>query len=252
MDNKILFGLIPAQCGSTAFHEYLSSSPNVSEAREEQRHEAWKHELVINAPYDRKINAYIDVCKNNWDYNKPVLLDCSPNILDYADTLEKEFENSYFIISPRNPFARLHSFISNTMKITKITRYIIDEWINDTLIKSIEQMIYYEEELDNVLVTSYEEFASQTDKLEKKLLKFIPELEGIDKNFEPRHTNKVYGGKIKNYNNIKITKLRLFDIMYMNDIINNHRDLFNHFGYKTIKLVDLRVGDEDEVFARCT
>ena len=156
-----------------------------------------------------------------------------------VDPILNKFKNCKYIFSISSPYLYIGSALSkvkksNRRRIKKITK----NWINkaNMQIKNINQFG------ESCIQTTYENFCdSQNDLL--KSLNLDPNLIlGNNITIEGKENTKIT--KIINMLHKHLTFLGMSGILQINDILKDHIDILNFFGYKilTIDLVIITLG----------
>ncbi len=237
-NHKFLFILSPAFSGSTLIAKLIGTSKNasifsnqkaegqeISELRDIMNvHDKWDETKKL--PWSHIKNVF----KKNWDLNKPILVEKSPPNIIRAKEIESEFNNPFFIVSIRNPYAWCYSHYrrEGRKNISRIVRRWI--YLAKFQIKNIEN-------LKNVLFFSYEDLTTFPKKTLLKISKFIPELNDIDINQEFA-IHSLIGDKkkqIMNFNNLAISNFSHYDIDQISEILKKEKDILNYFSYTLIK-----------------
>ena len=234
IENKYLFILSPPYCGSTLLNELIDTSPNVSVNNPFSTREGQVIPTVKRMMYDhiRRWDATFDFdwefIKNEWDkywdITKPVLLEKSPPNLIRAGSINNTFENAYFVIFYRNPYAQCEGLIRRNESTPKAAaRHAL---------KCLEYQRKNQESSLKSISFSYEELASNPEKIKNRLQEFIPELNGIDSKKEfAAHNFKKKKMKIHNLNEEKIGKLSQIQLDEINEVFVSKVELLNYFNY---------------------
>ena len=236
---KHLFILSPNNSGSTLLHNFLSTSPNLAHLDyKEGQDVSWygPHPLRRNASrlFTRIENELKDEKRYDWnkikkgwniiwEKNNPnalVRLEKSPTNICRVNILKKEFENCFFIIMPRNPYAQAQS----------IKKYLPDvsyEVIAKHCLRCLEICTELSKTLDNSLFFSYEYFCNHYALIAENLVNnFMPELNVLN----PNKKFKIHYEKpsfIKNMNEKYINKIKAID-----SILKQGKDIMRYWGYE--------------------
>ncbi|GAB4263727.1 MAG: hypothetical protein Kow0080_02330 [Candidatus Promineifilaceae bacterium] len=237
---KHLFVLSPHSSGSTAMTKLLATSPNVTalpfegqfmpDAQPLMRTDPWNPKVKLDWP---KIKT---VWEASWDLTKPIRLEKSPpNILRAAEMV-KYFENPFFIIMVRNPYAycegtrRRNHFGMGYGKNASYTE-IAEGWVRECRqqIKNIRQ-------LPRTLAVTYEEFTEDTEGVVQKLLAFMPELVSLDMDasFWIHSLQGALKRPVVNLNDSQIARLSHEDIVEITAVLRKHSDVMKYFGYELL------------------
>lgn len=224
MSPKIyIFVLCPPFQGSSIILNLLSSSPNTSTllgvngtwAGESQ----WLYkyngddkylENRNNPEYKLDMKVINNIFDKYYDNNKYIYVEKSPSLVLRAKDIQDYFSklgDVYFIISIRNPYS---------------TNIDINKWV--LYAKCQKNNI---KNLENIIVTNYEELCLNTEKVIKRILDKIPLLENlssIDNNYYNSNERflKIHTDKVN----------RIINKKSKNKILKNNLDLLKFFGYK--------------------
>lgn len=215
-----IFVLCPPYQGSTILTNLINTSPNVSSLLDNQ---TWPTEVqwllekygdvnYRNNRWDPEYKLDMDLVNNilnkYLDNTKMIFLEKSPPTICRAKLFEEYFSKLgkvYFVLSMRNPYS---------------TRYGAKKWI-----ECAKYQKYNIENLENVIITSYEECCLNTEVVIKKLLDKIPELGNIKNVKLDNDKNEKLGIIHKDKINRVINKEE------KNEILKNNIDLLEYFGY---------------------
>ncbi len=236
-NHKYLFILSPPYCGSTLLNEVISSSDNVSVNNPFGTREGQTLPTVRNIMFDpnERWDGEIDFdwvsIKNEWrkywDLTRPILLEKSPPNIIRAKSIERNFDNSYFIIFHRNPYAQCESLIRrNEYEPTKAALFAIEN-----LIAQKRNIL----ELKNKIQISYEALTQETQSISGILSNFIPELINVDVEKEfSAHNYLNRKMKILNLNEEKIKKISDSQLNEINAVFIKNLELLDFFKYELI------------------
>lgn len=223
MTKKYIFVLCPPYQGSTIIVNLLDSSKQVSTmlSHDTVGESQWLiknygDEMYEPNRWDPEYNTSISIIKNildtHLDNNKSVFVEKSPPNICRAKKIQEyfsEFGEVYFIISIRCPYS---------------TKYSAEKWV--TYAEYQKKNI---EELDNIIVTSYESICQNLPDFISKIKEKIPELNDI-RNRDNKNVNNERGKQIHSgYIN------RIINKQEKNTVLKNHLDLLHFFGYKLIE-----------------
>lgn len=168
--------------------------------------------------------------RKNSKYTKnSVLLEKSPTSPTWAQMLSEQFENSYFIISIRNPYPVCEGIrrrIRQNQGYELSMESCVIHWIETAKlqisnIKNIRNSIWF----------TYEEMCDDAETVAAKINLLIPEISDIHVLFDQYISGKDYGGKIKNRNKESIRRLSKNDFEVINRYLSRNRHLLNFFNY---------------------
>lgn len=232
MSNKYLFVLCPPYSGSTVLWKLLSTSPNVSsllwegQGRDSVAHimkkERWNPNYRMPWQYVRR------KWEEEYDLSKPILLDKSPAFIIRAQELKEHFDNPYFIIMIRCPYAycegayrrKAGTLVEVAMRWIEMAQYQIQN------IRSLDNSIFF----------SYEQFTDNILDIRDQIINFMPEIESLDisRDFQARSIFGIEPRPIENMNNYKIQQLSSNDIEIINSVLSRHETILSYFGYDLI------------------
>jgi hypothetical protein len=177
--------------------------------------------------YNWEIIRYIwtSYWKNNPKYhtaNPRILLEKSPPNVVRTKILEEEFENSYFIVMVRNPYAIAEG-------IRRHMEYPLERGIKHW-IRVTEKQIENIERLNRVIYFRYEDLCDYPDQMKRKMLDFLPALEDIKMDMEIFHRGK----GLHNFNEEQIKRLSRKDVDLINSHLEKHTDILDYFDYSIV------------------
>jgi hypothetical protein len=184
--------------------------------------EAWSPVSCIHGFASRRPTFYDDNNRYNWDRirtvwnkawgkeysDKSVFIEKSPPNIFRFSLLNKEFKNSYFIATLRNPYCQIESWVrhfggnkkGNNLHDLYVDWVVHAEWIQKAI-----------RELGNrILFVNYEDLLHSPVQVEEQVRKFLPEL---------------YDFKVENivdHNDISLRRLNYKDISMINDAMTDN------------------------------
>jgi hypothetical protein len=221
---KYVFILCPPYQGSTILINLLDSSINTTtfvKAPVQFGEGQWlleKHNILSyelnrwNPNYELDMDKLKEIYDNYWDHSKTIYVEKSPPLICRAKMFEnyfKQFGEVYFIVSIRSPYSTNH--------------YSTEEWV-----KFAEYQKNNIQNLENCIVTSYEELCLSTNKVIEKIKNTIPELSDI-KNQQNDYIKSERGNPI-NKNSVD----RVINKNY--ECLKNHKELMHFFGYEILNI----------------
>lgn len=236
-ENQYLFILSPPFCGSTLLTEIISTSKNVScnnniGLKEGQHLPFVNNILFTDDRWDpnKKINwiKVKNLWNKYWDRSKHILLEKSPPNICRAKNINEVFNNAKYICLIRNPYAQIQS---------NIRRY------NSNIIVATKKYLNYLkfqkdniENLENILIITYEELTNSPLKTKDKIRIFLPKLNDINikKKFNAHNMLKENEMRITNLNNKSIETLTKKQIITISKILNKNQDLIKYFNYSIL------------------
>lgn len=231
--SSYLFVLCPPYCGSTLLWKLLATSANVSafpsegqflpEVAELMREKPWQADHELPWPTIKS------VWEQHWDHSKPLLLEKSPPNLVRAHALAQHFTPSKFIVMVRNPYAHAEGLIRrNGFKVHRAANFagmcLATQWRNA-------------QELDNVLVLTYEALVNDPGSASARLVEFEPQLHDIDHaaSFEVHSVDGTLNRPILDLNAKKMASLDYDTIVELNKHFEAHQESFEAWGYTMIE-----------------
>ena len=242
MTISYIFLFSPNFSGTTIISQYLSENirnsylPNFG--NNEGQMAPSVRDIMRKKPWDENVNFDWNFIKKEWDNlaeieKKSIFIESSPPNIMRVDPILNKFKNCKYIFSISSPYLYIASALSkvkksNSKKIEKITNIWIDKAIKQ--IKNINQFG------ESGIQTTYEKFCEYQNGLLESL------------NLDP---NLILGNNIsiKGKENTKITKiinmlpkhlsfLGMSRILQINNILKDHIDILNFFGYKILTIDD--------------
>ena len=237
-----IFLFSPNFSGTTIISQYLNNNIRNSYLPKFGNNEGQMapsvRDIMRKNPWNENVNFDWNFIKNEWDNlaeieKKSIFIESSPPNIMRVDPILNKFKNCKYIFSISSPYLYIGSALSkvknsNSKRIKKIT----DNWIYkaNMQIKNINQFG------DSGIKTTYENFCDSQNGLLKSL------------NLDP---NLILGNniKIEGKENTKITKiinmlpkhltfLGMSGILQINEILKDHIDILNFFGYKILTIDD--------------
>jgi hypothetical protein len=244
-----LFLLSPPLSGSTAFSELMATAPTVTGFRgniegqflPELEHillhdQRWNPDFVIDWELAKRVFMMY------WSPLKSIRFEKSPPHLVRALQLEKEFANTYFLITIRNPYAFIEGLLRRcwffneygpqSMPSLELTPKIAaDFWV-----RTAEFQLKNMQQLKNVCFFSYEELMDSTGDELNRIIRFLPDIGSLDAGitFSAHNvTGKPIQG-LRNLNQEKIANLTAAQIDEINTVLTQHQNLMARFTYQLI------------------
>ena len=242
MTISYIFLFSPNFSGTTIISQYLNNNIRNSYLPKYGNNEGQMapsvRDIMRKNPWNENVNFDWNFIKNEWDNlaeieKKSIFIESSPPNIMRVDPILNKFKNCKYIFSISSPYLYIASALSkvkksNSKKIEKITNIWIDKAIKQ--IKNINQFG------ESGIQTTYEKFCEYQNGLLESL------------NLDP---NLILGNNIsiKGKENTKITKiinmlpkhlsfLGISRILQINNILKDHIDILNFFGYKILTIDD--------------
>jgi hypothetical protein len=157
--------------------------------------------------------------------NPRVFLEKSPPNVYRAAMLLKHFENSFFILMQRNPYAVAEG-------IRRRARLSIERCI-EHWIRCAQKQMKNERTLQQAIQLSYEELSEQPELSQQRLIELVPELKDLDirKDVVAQTLEGQIRQPIVNYNPKQIALLSSTDISAINSHLDKVPEVMAHFGY---------------------
>jgi len=219
--STVLVRLFETSKNASVFSSQNGEGQMIPEIRPFMRYDSWKEDKFI--PWDNIKKIY----EKNWDLTKPVLVEKSPPNIIHTKILEEKFENPHFIIMCRNPYAWCRGVKRRTPERTFTE--IAAVWLERT-----RYLKFNVNNLKQFLFFTYEEFTDSPEKVTKKIIEFIPELNDIDPKDE-FEIHSMLGRKkrpITNFNSMAIEKLSKNDISEISNVLSKKDDILKFFKYE--------------------
>lgn len=155
-----------------------------------------------------------------------VLLEKSPPNVLRAALLQEEFDNSYFLIMVRNPYATCEGMRRRYGKpLARSARH----WCAAT-----KRQIDNVKNLNNNFWFTYEQLCGKQKYVEKNIKILLPELYDFSLSRKVSGANSIDGKsskEIKNYNDRQIGNLSKSDIRTINAELRYNQNVMRYFGY---------------------
>jgi hypothetical protein len=160
-----------------------------------------------------------------WDTAKPLLLDKSPANLIRAESIREHFKPSSFIVMTRNPYAHCERLMRRNGMTPEAAAHFS--------MKCLRHQKRNAERLEHRCVIRYEDLVLDARAIQRKLLQFIPELEGVV-------VNKVFTAPnskhqrlpITDFNRESIARLTAWEISRLNRVFGKDAGAMAYFGYE--------------------
>ena len=164
-----------------------------------------------------------------------------------AGQLEREFPNSYFLISIRNPYAFAQGFLCRDWGFDQYgVQVFVDRselvapapaMVADFWVRIAQVQIANTKRLDRHLFYSYEELADDSAQVIKKMINFLPELQRLrtDISFDAHNIEGLSFIGFQNLNAVKIAKLSEQEVDEINRVLVEHQDVLAFFKYDLIQ-----------------
>ena len=158
-----------------------------------------------------------------------VFLEKSPPNVLRAPMLQKHFENSFFILMQRNPYAVSEGIRRRTgLPLHRCIRH----WI-----RCAQKQMQNERELRRAITLNYEDLSERAQFCRDQILKLIPELDDLDmhKDVAVQGVEGKIRQPIVNYNHKQIALLTSEDVSAINAELDKVPNVMEHFGYEYIR-----------------
>jgi len=231
--HKFLFILSLPFSGSTLLVKLIGTSHNASifnsPSHEGQMLDEVKH-IMREKPWDPNIkfpwNFIKEVFMKNWDLSKQILVEKSPPNIICTDDIVKAFDNIFFIITIRNPYAWCASMKRRFPDMENAD--IVNSWL-----QKASYQIQNIKNLKNALFFKYEELCDRPSHVKDKIEQFIPELSDIhiDEEFSVHSMIGNHKKPIINFNDLEISLLKTSDIDEISSILKNKENILRFFSY---------------------
>jgi len=172
---------------------------------------------------------------NNKYHDRAILLEKSPTNPAWATMLQEEFENSYFIVSIRDPYATCAG-IRKRIKISQNHELDIEQCILHW-IETAKLQIKNISELKNSIHFTYEDLCRDQSLIKEKIRTLLPDVEELDLLFDTVVDGRDYGGVIESRNGGAIKTLTDSDLDLINKHLIKNMELLEFFNYNLINSV---------------
>lgn len=259
MDYKHIFISCMNNSGSSLLYKILGNCSNVVKLEYEGQHytknlmpspkagnkelkrfaiefeEKYTNENNYNWPEIKKIwyNQWLNdpKYKNHPDKYNVFLLEKTPSNFLKCNMLEREFNNPYFVIMLRSPYAVCEGVMRTTNKALN-GYYTPEKAIKNWLIQADYQIKNINTLKNNVWFT-YEDLCDDFNKVKEKLLNFVP-LQNL--NVCGKYRVGKYNQEVNNLNDQQIARLSKETIDIINKELYKRRDVMEFFEYDYIEL----------------
>lgn len=239
MRHKHLFILTPPYSGSTLLVRLLATSPQVStfgvakgegmhipELQDTMQPERW--DPARRLPWGQ-IRA---VFERHWDLSRPVLVEKGPANMLRAEDIERSFEDSYFIVMMRDPYAWCESMWRRSAgkDASASPGGYAAKWLGHARIQHANLT-----RLARTLHFSYEQLCDDTATVVGRMRGFVPEIGALDASgeFEVHSTLGRSRNPITNTNDLALERLSAAHIEEVGAVLREESELCGYFGYQT-------------------
>jgi len=244
---KHLFIIAPNNSGSTYLQNVLSTSGRTWNLIKEGQHtfgyKGVSKTNLIWAATRPSIKRLTEASRYDWEATKrawylqsfskscdaDVFVTKSPPFLLITDMLKEHFKRARFIFMVRNPYAVVEgicrregkAFQAGEKKFQMAAQHII------TCFKYQKRNI---EVYGNALFFTYEQMCNDHVRIEKRIKKFIPELDDL-KLKQKISVKGLYFEELRDMNQQQLDRLSADDIRETNKIFKDYEELLAYFGY---------------------
>jgi len=241
---KYLFVVCVNNCGSTLIQRILGTSNNALRHDSEgqflvpnnllpnpvyykcggvwtERSDIFENTIYYNWPEIKRVWHAEWAKKGNLETN--ILIEKSPPNVLRTKLLFKEFFESYFIVSIRNPYVMCQSVKEKVVDDKKIVSRCIKHWVTCAY-KQQQNM-----DLPNSLTVTYEQLCENPQNFRYELIELLPELYDID--LEKEYVIKDKSSKIINSNKEYLKRLTDEDRIEINNTLIGHEEILEFWGY---------------------
>jgi len=158
-----------------------------------------------------------------------ILVEKSPPNVLRASLLERQFENSYFIVMTRNPYATSEG-------LRRRHGYRLDRCAAHYA-QAMKFQVKNLKNLKNVICITYEDLCDNQKYVKKKISAFLPELSDLSFKEKLSGHHSVMGKRnmnIVNLNEVQIGNLSNIDIRTINKVLKKYKKEMNFFNYERI------------------
>ena len=249
-----LFVISPNNSGSTFLQNILKLSKSTWNLEREGQHvfgysgpsaNALKMPLIW-ASQQETLDRLLDKESYNWVTTKKawyfqafsisadasVFTTKAPPFLLLTDELKKYFFNTKFIFLVRNPYAVVEG-ISRRKTKNILNSDDIFTVAATHIMKCFEYQKQNIETYTDALFFSYEQMCDETEKTQKRLKAFMPELSDVTLQ-QKVAVKGIYDEVLRNMNAQQIDRLTTENIKIVNKVFLKHQELMDYFGYEII------------------
>lgn len=244
-----LFLLSPPLSGSTVIGQIIATSPYVTaftgKGEGQFLPEAQPSLLVDerwNPDYTPDWQHLKAIFYSYWLPSRRIRFEKSPPNVVRAIQLEQMFQPSYFLITIRNPYALIEGLLRRQWPFGQFGPQS-SEAPPATASQAAKFWVHVAnaqrhnlQTLQHTLLFTYEEIMDQPELVTQKIVAFLPELERLQPGAKVSSHN-VTGRpvtQLQNLNALKIQNLSESQIAEINQVLNQHEELLNYFGYELL------------------
>lgn len=241
-----LFLLSPPLSGSTVIGQLIKTSPHatVFTGKGEGQFLPEAQSLLLvderwNSDYTPDWPQVKAIFSSYWWPSKRIRFEKSPPNVIRAVQLEHIFQPSYFLITIRNPYALAEGLMRRQWPFGRFgpqsseappatARQAAEFWVH---VANAQR--HNLQTLEHTLLFTYEEIMDQPELVSQKIVAFLPELERLQPDAKVSSHN-VTGRpvtQLQNLNALKIQNLSEAQIAEINQVLSQHEELLNYFGY---------------------
>lgn len=231
-----LFLLTINNSGSTAFSNFLATSPSVYLPpfgnNEGQMHPQVKPLMRNQQQWRPDFPVAWDQVKPIWDQlleesGKSIFLEASPPNIIRAEAIRQAFPGSRFIVFLNNPYSFCGSMWFRYCTQDDKRAYMAAsarKWV-----ERAKMQLKNLQSIDDALFVSYERFCDDVPGVRVEMLERIPQLGALD----AEAVVKVKGraAPVRNMNDRNIALVGSEHLKAVNQVFEGNRDLLTHFGY---------------------
>ena len=242
MTIKYIFLFSPNFSGTTVISQYLNNNIRNSYLPKFGNNEGQMapsvRDIMRRKPWDENVKFDWNFIKNEWDNlaeieKKSIFIESSPPNIMRVDPILNKFKNCKYIFSISSPYLYIGSALSKVKNSnSKTIKKITNNWIYkaNMQIKNINQFG------DSGIKTTYEKFCDSQNGLLKSLNLAPNLILGNNIKIEGKENTKIT--KIINMLPKHLTFLGMSGILQINEILKDHIDILNFFGYKMLTIDD--------------
>ena len=245
-----LFLLSPPLSGSTVLGQLIATSPHVTVFTGKGEGQFLPEAQPLLLVDDRWNSAYVPdwahikaIFNSYWWPSKRIRFEKSPPNVIRAVQLEQTFQSSYFLVTIRNPYALVEGLLRRQWPFGQFgpqssaappatARQAAEFWVHVARAQR-----HNLQALQHTLFFTYEEIMDQPEQMIEKIIAFLPELEVLRSNTRVSSHN-VTGRpvtRLQNLNTLKIQNLSAAQLAEINQVLAQHDDLLNYFGYERLQ-----------------
>lgn len=235
-----IFILCTHSSGTTALWRLLGTSPNVASLAKEGQFLPSVRDIMRAHPWDENHPLPWPQIKQawyeEWDLSKPILLDKTPPSVIAAFEIEQVFEDAYFVVMVRDPYAYCEGTKRRGYGGLGYGRDATYAEIAQGWVREGQYQLKNIDKLERTMWLTYEQLTENSAVVVNRLLDFMPQLQALDTSasFSIRSVEGRQQRPLVNLNGKQIARLSAEAIDEINGVLSQHKDLLSFFGYELL------------------